>query len=366
MIEQKPDIRSMPLSELEQYFVSKGEKKFRAKQVYQWMHQKLIRTPEEMNNIPKSIRTDIEENTEWTALREVTCYTSKIDGTAKFLFELRDHHIIETVLMKYKHGNSVCISSQVGCRMGCKFCASTLDGLERNLRPSEMLDQIYYIQRKTRERVTNVVVMGSGEPFDNYDNLLIFLKMLTDPNGLNISQRNITVSTCGLVPFIKKLADEKLQITLAISLHAPNDEIRKKMMPIANKYSIDEILEACRYYIEETGRRITFEYCLAQGHNDSRENAKELIHRIKGMLCHVNLIPVNPVKERDFEKSKQQSILDFKNLLEKNRINVTIRREMGSDIQAACGQLRKKYCDERKEEENEILRENSCGDAKID
>lgn len=365
-MEQKPDIRSMILPELEEYFVAKGEKKFRAKQVYQWFHQKLIRTPKEMNNIPKSIRADIEENTEWTALREVTCYTSKIDGTAKFLFELRDHHIIESVLMKYKHGNSVCISSQVGCRMGCKFCASTLDGLARNLRPSEMLDQIYYIQKKTKERVTNVVVMGSGEPFDNYDNLLIFLRMLTDSNGLNISQRNITVSTCGLVPFIRKLADEKLQITLAISLHAPNDEIRKRMMPIANRYSMDEILDACQYYIEKTGRRITFEYCLAQGQNDSIDNARELVHKIRGMLCHVNLIPVNPVKEREFEKSKQRSIQDFKNILEKNKINVTIRREMGSDIQAACGQLRKKYCDERKEEGNEILRENSCGDAKVD
>lgn len=365
-MKQKLDIRSMPLPELEEYFVAKGEKKFRAKQVYQWLHQKLIRTPDEMNNIPKSIRADIEENTEWTALREITCYTSKIDGTAKFLFELRDHHIIESVLMKYKHGNSVCISSQVGCRMGCKFCASTLDGLERNLRPSEMLDQIYYIQKKTGERVTNVVVMGSGEPFDNYENLLVFLRMLTDSNGLNISQRNITVSTCGLVPFIRKLADERLQITLAISLHAPNDEIRKRMMPIANRYSMDEILDACKYYIEKTGRRITFEYCLAQGQNDSIDNARELVHRIKGMLCHVNLIPVNPVKERAFLKSKQQSILDFKNLLEKNKINVTIRREMGGDIQAACGQLRKKYYDERREEEYEILRENSCGNAKVD
>lgn len=267
---------------------------------------------------------------------------SAIDGTKKFLFELRDGSLVESVWMKYKHGNSVCISSQVGCRMGCAFCASTLDGLERSLLPSEMLDQIYAITLLTGERVSNVVVMGTGEPLDNFENLLKFLELLTDENGLHISQRNVTVSTCGLVPRMRELADNKLQITLALSLHATTDEKRRKLMPIANKYSIAELMEACAYYFEKTGRRITFEYALVGGVNDTKEDARELTELIRSLNCHVNLIPVNPIKERSFVQSEGEAITAFKNKLEKNGINVTIRREMGRDIDGACGQLRRR------------------------
>ena len=245
--------------------------------------------------------------------------------------------------MKYKHGNSVCISSQVGCRMGCRFCASTIGGLERNLTPSEMLGQIYQIQRISGERVANVVVMGTGEPLDNYENLLKFIQMLTDEHGLHISQRNVTVSTCGIVPKIYEFADRNPQVTLAISLHSPNDTMRRELMPIANKYSMDELMEAARYYTRTTGRRITFEYSLVKGVNDKKEHAQELISRVKGMNCHINLIPVNPIKERDFEQSTQNNVAAFKHILERQHIQVTVRREMGRDIQAACGQLRKSY-----------------------
>ena len=242
--------------------------------------------------------------------------------------------------MKYKHGNSVCISSQVGCRMGCKFCASTIGGLERNLKASEMLGQIYQIQKISGERVSNVVVMGTGEPMDNYDNFLKFIHILTDEHGLHISQRNITVSTCGIVPNMKRLAEEKLQITLALSLHGSTQEKRKVLMPVANKYELSEVLAACDYYFEKTGRRVTFEYSLVHGVNDKEEDAAELIHILKHRNCHLNLIPVNPIKERTFEKPSKKNAMNFKNKLEKSGINVTIRREMGSDIDGACGQLR--------------------------
>ncbi len=267
---------------------------------------------------------------------------SAIDGTRKYLFELKDGSLVESVWMKYKHGNSVCISSQVGCRMGCAFCASAIGGLERSLTPSEMLDQIYAVTLLTGERVSNVVVMGTGEPLDNYDALLRFIRLLTDENGLHISQRNLTVSTCGLVPQMLKLADEQLQITLALSLHASSDEKRKELMPVANKYSIAELMEACRYYFEKTKRRITFEYSLVGGVNDRPEDAERLAELTKDLNCHVNLIPVNPIKERDFVQSKGAEIASFKNKLEKNGINVTIRREMGRDIDGACGQLRRR------------------------
>ena len=281
----------------------------------------------------------------FTALHAVQVQKSQIDGTQKFLFELEDGNVVESVWMKYKHGNSVCISSQVGCRMGCRFCASTLDGLVRNLRPSEMLDQIYAITLLTGERVSNVVVMGTGEPMDNYDNLLQFLHLLTDENGLHISQRNVTVSTCGIVPNMRKLAEEKLQITLALSLHAVTDEKRRSLMPIANRYSIKELMDACRYYFEQTGRRITFEYSLVGGVNDTQEDAEGLIMLAKPLNCHVNLIPVNPIKERNYVQSERKHILAFQNELEKNHINVTIRREMGRDIDGACGQLRRRHMD---------------------
>ena len=345
----KKDIKSLSFAELEQEMKGLGEKAFRSKQVYEWLHKKQAISFDEMTNLSKSFREKLCENYDLMPLEVVDRRTSPSDETSKFLFRLKDDRVIESVLMKYKHGNSVCISSQVGCRMGCRFCASTLGGLERNLSVGEMLSQIYEIQRITGERVSNVVVMGTGEPFDNYDNLVKFIKMLTSDKGLHISQRNITVSTCGLIEQIKRLAEEKFQITLAISLHAPNDTIRKELMPVANKYKIEDILEACSYYYEKTGRRITFEYSLVQGVNDSEENAKELVTRIKGMNCHVNLIPVNPIKERTYRHSEDKYIQKFKLILEKNHINVTIRREMGSDIDAACGQLRKSYIDEKKQ-----------------
>ncbi|MCM1127139.1 MAG: 23S rRNA (adenine(2503)-C(2))-methyltransferase RlmN [Lachnospiraceae bacterium] len=336
------DIKSLTLEELQKELEEMGEKSFRAKQLYQWMHGKLARGYEEMSNLPLSLRDKLAENFAYTAVKPVKIQKSAIDGTAKYLFELSDGCLVESVWMKYKHGNSVCISSQVGCRMGCAFCASALGGLERSLLSSEMLDQIYAVTLLSGERVSNVVVMGTGEPLDNYENLLKFLRLLTDENGLHISQRNITVSTCGLVPEMRRLADEQLQITLALSLHAPCDEKRKALMPAANRYSIKELMEACAYYFEKTGRRITFEYALAQGVNDTRKDAEELCALIKGLNCHVNLIPVNPVKEREFNRSKKPEILAFKNKLEKNGINVTIRREMGRDIDGACGQLRRR------------------------
>lgn len=337
------DIKSMTLEELKEDMTAIGEKPFRAKQLYEWMHRKLVRSFEEMTNISAVLKEKCKERYEYTALQALQVQTSAIDGTKKYLFALADGNVVESVLMKYKHGNSVCISSQVGCRMGCAFCASTLDGLVRGLTPSEMLDQIYSITQLTGERVSNVVVMGTGEPLDNYDNLLRFLKLLCNEDGLHISQRNITVSTCGIVPRMKELAEEKLQITLALSLHATTDEKRRKLMPIANKYSIAELMEACHYYFEKTGRRITFEYSLVGGVNDTDEDAKELIDLAKPLNCHVNLIPVNPIKERDFVQSGREAILAFKNKLEKNKINVTIRREMGRDIDGACGQLRRRH-----------------------
>ena len=296
-----------------------------------------------MTNLSKAFREKLEQLCYITDLHQEAVQISKIDGTRKYLFLLEDGNVIESVLMRYKHGNSVCISSQVGCRMGCRFCASTLDGLVRGLKPSEMLDQIYKIGKDIGERISNVVVMGTGEPMDNFDNLLKFIELLTDENGLNISQRNLTVSTCGIVPRMRELADRQLSITLALSLHASNQQKRLELMPVANKYDIHEVIDACRYYFDKTGRRVTFEYSLVGGVNDTDEDAKELSQLIHGMNCHVNLIPVNPIKERDYVQSNAAVIAAFKNKLEKNGINVTIRREMGRDIDGACGQLRKRY-----------------------
>ena len=337
------DIKSFTLEELKREMELLGEKPFRAKQIYQWMHEKLVRGFDEMTNLPLSLRDKLSEKYSFTSLKQVCMQESALDGTRKYLFELGDGKMVESVFMRYKHGNSVCISSQVGCRMGCAFCASTLDGLERSLLPSEMLDQIYRITLLTGERISNVVVMGTGEPLDNYDNLLKFLTLITDENGLHISQRSITVSTCGLVDKMRLLADEKLQITLALSLHAATDEKRKKLMPVANKYSVAELMDVCAYYFEKTGRRITFEYALVSGVNDKQEDAGELLSLVKGMNCHVNLIPVNPIKERNFVQSEASFIDAFKNKLAKNGINVTIRREMGRDIDGACGHLRRRH-----------------------
>ena len=336
------DIKSMNIEELKSLMAELGEKPFRAKQIYSWLHEHLVTSYDEMGNIPGKLKEKLKDYPV-TSLEMVDEQISAIDGTRKYLFRLADGNVIESVLMRYKHGNSVCISSQVGCKMGCRFCASTIGGWTRNLLPSEMLDQIYRIQSITGERVSNVVVMGTGEPMDNYDNIVRFIHLLSEEGGLNISQRNITVSTCGIVPKIYELAKEKLQITLALSLHAPNDEKRRELMPIAQKYSMDEVLDACRAYFKETGRRITFEYSLVAGVNDSEEDARELSGRIHDINCHVNLIPVNPIKERSYRRATPQAVENFKIKLEKYGINVTIRREMGSDIDGACGQLRKSY-----------------------
>ncbi len=338
----KTDIKSLSLEELQREMEQMGEKKFRAAQLYEWIHKKLARDFSEMTNLSLSLREKCRERFELATLRSVQVQESKADGTKKYLFELPDGNTVESVWMRYHHGNSVCISSQVGCRMGCRFCASTLGGLVRNLSAGEMLDQIYAVTLLTGERVSNVVVMGIGEPFDNMENLLKFIRMLTDERGQHISQRGITVSTCGLVPNIKKLAEEELQITLALSLHGVTDEKRKKMMPIAERYSISELMDACRYYFERTSRRITFEYALAGGVNDTKEDAEGLIMLARFVHAHVNLIPINPVEERDYAPSAREAVKAFQAKLLQAGVNVTLRREMGQDIDGACGQLRRK------------------------
>lgn len=354
MKEIRKDIVSLSLSRLTEEMKERGYQSFRAKQIYEWIHKKLVTSYEEMSNVPKDIKKALALSYPFPEMKVVREKTSLSGDTSKFVFKLYDGYVIESVLMKYKYGNSVCISSQVGCRMGCTFCASTLLGLSRQLAPSEMLSQIYTIQRMTGERVSNVVVMGTGEPLDNFENLVKFISLLTDENGLHISQRNITVSTCGLVPQIKKLADENFAITLAISLHAPSDEERQRIMPIARRYKIAEILEATDYYFKKTGRRISYEYGLIEGENDNEETATKLSVLLKGKNCHVNLIPINPIKERTYKSTGKKGVARFKKILENNGINVTIREEMGRDIDAACGQLRKEYMeDEEKGKEHQ-------------
>ena len=344
----KENIRSLSFEEFKEKITEYGEKPFRAKQVYEWLHKKLARSADDMTNVSKDLREKLQADFTVDGLSIVEVQVSELDGTRKFLFELPDGNVIESVWMKYKAWNSVCISSQVGCAMGCSFCASTIDGCVRSLTAGEMLDEIYTIQKTMGERVSNVVIMGSGEPLMNYDNLLKFIDMISNKDGLNISQRNITVSTCGIVPKIYELADEKKEINLAISLHAPNDEKRRALMPIAKKYSIKELMEACRYYFNKTGRRLTFEYSLVAGNNDSDKDAEELAKLLKGLNSHVNLIPVNPIKERNYRRPDMKFVNRYKNKLEKSGINVTIRREMGADIDGACGQLRRKYVGEEK------------------
>ena len=345
----KKDIASYNLEELTQEMKTLGEKPFRARQIYAWLHQKLAGDFQEMTDLSKALRERLETGYEIRKMEPVAHLISKKDPTEKFLFELADGNQIESVLMKYNYGNSVCISSQAGCRMGCRFCASTIGGLNRALTTSEMLRQIYQIQKITGERVSNIVVMGTGEPLDNYDNFLKFIHMVSDGNGLNISQRNITASTCGLVPQIHRLAEEGLQITLALSLHGSTQEKREKLMPIARKYKLPEVLAACDDYFDKTGRRITFEYSLVKGVNDTDEDIAHLTGILKPRNCHLNLIPVNPIRERDFQRPDRENALEFKNKLEKNGINVTIRRERGSDIDGACGQLRRRYQTVQKE-----------------
>ncbi|MBO5506031.1 MAG: 23S rRNA (adenine(2503)-C(2))-methyltransferase RlmN [Clostridia bacterium] len=335
------NLLDMTCEEVTSYIISQNEPKFRGKQIYSWLY-KGISSFEDMLNIPKSLREKLTENCTLGQLEIAEKFVSDIDETRKYLLQLNDGNYIETVLMKYHHGYTLCVSSQVGCRMGCKFCASTLNGKVRDLTPGEIIGQILAVQNDLGERISNIVMMGIGEPLDNYDNVMKFLEIVSSPEGLNIGMRHISLSTCGLVPKIYELADEKLQITLSISLHATDDKMRSSIMPVNNKYNIEKLIDACRYYIEKTNRRISFEYTLISGVNDNIETADALIKLLSGMLCHVNLIPVNAVSETGFKKTDRKKVEAFQARLEKNGISATIRREMGSDISAACGQLRNK------------------------
>ncbi|MDQ0245633.1 23S rRNA (adenine2503-C2)-methyltransferase [Bacillus fengqiuensis] len=346
---QKPSIYSYGLADLEEWVVQNGEKKFRGKQIYEWLYTKRATAFEEMSNLSKSLREKLDEHFVLTTLKTAVQQTSA-DGTMKFLFELHDGYTIETVLMRHEYGNSICVTTQVGCRIGCTFCASTLGGLKRNLEAGEIVAQVVKVQKaldEQGERVSHVVIMGIGEPFDNYDAMLQFLKIINSDEGLNIGARHITVSTSGIIPKIYQFADEQLQINFAISLHAPNTELRSRLMPINRAYKLPDLMKAVKYYIEKTGRRISFEYGLFGGVNDQVEHAEELAKLVKGVKCHINLIPVNYVPERDYVRTPKEQILKFERTLKDRGVNVTIRREQGHDIDAACGQLRAK---ERKEE----------------
>lgn len=340
---EKIDIKTFSLQQLEEEILNLGEPKFRAKQIFNWLHQKHIENFDEMTNLSKDLREKLKQKYKITQIEIIDTLKSNEDGTIKFLFKLEGNNVIESVLMKYSYGNAVCISSQVGCRMGCTFCASTLDGLERNLTVAEMLSQVYKIQKYSGERIRSIVLMGSGEPFDNFDNFKKFIEMINCKEGIELGQRHITVSTCGIVEKIYDFANLKTQVNLAISLHAPNDELRRNVMPVARKYTVEEIVEACKYFSDLTKRRVTYEYALIAGVNDKEEHAEQIISLLKGTLCHINLIPVNNVKERNYIKSSKAQIKKFSQIIEKSGINVTIRRELGSDINAACGQLRRSY-----------------------
>lgn len=340
---EKIDLKSMDAQELTGLMKELGQPAFRGKQIFDWLHQKQVTTLEEMTNLPKALREQLKEKTKLYGVEQLEKLVSQEDGTTKYLFRLENGSVIESVLMKYGYGNTVCISTQAGCRMGCTFCASTLEGVERNLTAGEMLSQVYEMQKDGGQRISGIVLMGSGEPLDNYNQVMQFLKMVNDPNGLGLGQRHITLSTCGLIEKIYALAKEELQITLAVSLHAPNDEIRNRIMPISKANPMGELLGACKYYGDTTKRRVTFEYALIKGVNDSPACARELAGKLKGMLCHVNLIPVNDVKERNYERSSNESIEKFADILSERGITTTIRRKLGSDINAACGQLRKGY-----------------------
>ncbi len=347
--EEKPSIYSLQLGELRVWLDQNGEKAFRAEQIFDWLYKKRVSSFDKMTNLSKGLRDKLDEYFVLTTLKTIIQQTSA-DGTIKFLFEIKDGYSIETVLMRHDYGNSVCVTTQVGCRIGCTFCASTLGGLKRNLEAGEIVAQVVKVQQaldELDERVDSIVIMGIGEPFDNYENLLSFLKIMNHEQGLNIGARHITVSTSGIVPKIYQFADENMQINFAISLHAPNTELRSRLMPINRAYKLSDLMDAVRYYIEKTGRRVSFEYGLFGGVNDTVQHAEELAKLIKGIKCHVNLIPVNYVPERDYVRTPRNQIFEFEKTLKNNDINVTIRREHGSDIDAACGQLRAK---ERKEE----------------
>lgn len=341
------DLKSLTYLELSSFVAELGEPKFRAKQIFSWL-SKGICDFSEMTDLSKATREKLKENSFISKLEIERKLVSELDGTIKYLFRLDDGNCIETVVMRYNHGLSVCISSQVGCRMGCGFCASTIGGLVRNLTAGEILNQVIFAQKDIGERISNIVMMGIGEPLDNFSNVMTFLENVGDKNGLNIGYRHISISTCGLVPKIYELAERNLQINLCISLHAPDNETRDKIMPVNKKYRIEELIEACREYIKKTTRRITFEYSLISGVNDGEEEARKLSKLLSGMLCHVNLIPVNKVEERGFTHGSKKSIYNFCKMLNDRKINATVRRELGSDINASCGQLRRKAMKEGK------------------
>jgi 23S rRNA (adenine2503-C2)-methyltransferase len=346
--EAKPFLYSLTQDALKEWLVREGEKPYRSQQIFDWLYVKRVRTFDEMSNLPKTLREKLREQFRLDALGEIARQVSR-DGTVKFLFRLHDGHAIETVIMRHNYGNSVCVTTQVGCRIGCTFCASTLGGLQRNLEAGEIVAQVVAAQRALDEegqRASHVVVMGIGEPFENFESLLTFLTIINDNRGLNIGQRHITVSTSGIVPRIYEFAERGGQVNLAVSLHAPTSELRSRLMPINRGFPLPKLLEACRYYTEKTNRRITFEYALFGGVNDQPEHAEQLADLVGDLLCHINLIPVNYVPERDFVRTSREDIFRFKRILEERGLNVTIRREHGSDIAAACGQLRAQHAKE--------------------
>lgn len=338
----KKDIRSLTLSELTDDICELGLPKFRAEQIYSWLHEKGVHDFSEMTNLSKQLRDELFENYEIINCTIDTKLVSKLDGTVKYLFELGKGEYVECVVMKYKYGHTICISTQLGCKMGCSFCASAIGGFKRHLLPSEMLSEIFTAQSDLGVRISHIVLMGTGEPLDNFDNVIRFLELVADDKGLNISMRHISLSTCGVVPKIYELAEKKYGLTLSVSLHAPNDYIRSRTMPVNKKWNIDELLEACRYYTKITSRRISFEYAMIKDFNDTDECAEELAKRLRGMLCHINLIPVNNVRENNYIKSNENQLKRFSSILERNGLTVTVRRTLGSDINASCGQLRAK------------------------
>ena len=336
-------IDNLTLEELQEKIIAINEPSYKAKQIYEWIHQKNLTSFDDMSNIAKKTRDVLKNNFEFTNISILERFDSNLDETKKYLLLLEDGNVIETVFLKYKYGNTLCISSQVGCKMGCVFCASTKKGFIRNLTVAEMLNQIYLVQKNTGERISNIVIMGTGEPLENYDNILKFFKIINDEKGQNISLRKITMSTCGVVPKIYELADLDLQITLAISLHAATQNKREEILPIARKYSLDELKKACEYYVNKTNKRLTFEYILIDGFNDTYEDAMNLCKYLKGILCNVNLIPYNTIKESNISSSTDNNIEKFKKILTDNGMYATVRRELGSDINAACGQLRNDF-----------------------
>ena len=344
------NLKSQTLPELAGIFKELGQPQFRAKQVYTWLH-KGVRSYDEMTNLPKALRETLEERYPICPPEVVRRQESQRDGTIKYLWRLSDGNCVETVLMRYHYGNTVCISTEVGCRMGCAFCASTLGGLVRRLEPQEMLDQVLFTQVDSGLPISHIVLMGIGEPLDNSDNVMRFLELVNSPEGMNISMRHISLSTCGLVPKIDELAQKKLQLTLSISLHAPNNEIRNRIMPVNKAYPIEQLLDACRRYYQATSRRISFEYAMIRGVNDSPENARELLERMKGLPAHFNLIPLNHVEESPLQPSTRASVAAFQKILEDGGIPTTVRRTLGGDIDASCGQLRRKYTQENKRED---------------